>query len=139
MKENDKIEDLDALERYESAMIDADIEGLTRDPEVEAMVDKWRADGIDGRPGGGNRMGVPQLERPVDEIHVVASEVTQRAHAVVPEAPPLERVDVLAVGSLRGGAKPQIPVDVVGRFGRLKDAAMVPQGLAAQADTSRQV
>lgn len=37
----------EALERYESAMIDADIEGLARDFELEALVEKWRADGID--------------------------------------------------------------------------------------------
>ncbi len=38
--------DLEALERYESAMIDADIEGMARDPEAEALVAKWREDGV---------------------------------------------------------------------------------------------
>ena len=38
--------DPDALERYESAMVDADIEGIPRDPETEALVEKWRAEGL---------------------------------------------------------------------------------------------
>ena len=32
--------------RYEQAMIDADIEGLARDPEAEALVEQWREDGV---------------------------------------------------------------------------------------------
>lgn len=46
MTQNDKHIDPEALERYESAMVDADIEGLPRDSEAEALVEKWRAEGI---------------------------------------------------------------------------------------------
>lgn len=46
MKKRQKHIDPDALERYESAMVDADIEGLPRDPEAEALVEKWRAEGL---------------------------------------------------------------------------------------------
>lgn len=42
----DKKTDAEALERYKSAMVDADIEGLARDPEAEALVEQWRADGV---------------------------------------------------------------------------------------------
>lgn len=46
MERRKKIEGLEALERYESAMVDADIEGLARDPEAEALVAKWRDEGL---------------------------------------------------------------------------------------------
>ncbi|WP_299866721.1 hypothetical protein [uncultured Roseobacter sp.] len=36
----------EASERYESAMVDADIEGLPRDPKAESLVEKWRAKGL---------------------------------------------------------------------------------------------
>lgn len=36
-----------ALERYQQALIDADIEGLAADPEAEALVAAWRAEGLD--------------------------------------------------------------------------------------------
>ena len=36
-----------ARERYEQAMVDADIEGLPRSPEIEAMIARWDAEGID--------------------------------------------------------------------------------------------
>lgn len=39
-------EKLAAKARYEQAMIDADIEGLARDPEAEALVEQWRNAGI---------------------------------------------------------------------------------------------
>ncbi|MEL7444217.1 MAG: hypothetical protein AAGK02_00195 [Pseudomonadota bacterium] len=37
------MERAEAVARYESAMVDADIEGLARDPEAEALVAEWRA------------------------------------------------------------------------------------------------
>ena len=37
----------DALERFDSAMVDADIEGLAQDPELEALIAKWRSEGCD--------------------------------------------------------------------------------------------
>lgn len=36
-----------ACERYEQAMVDADIEGVARSPEVEAMIAAWDAEGVD--------------------------------------------------------------------------------------------
>lgn len=36
-----------ARERYEQAMVDADIEGAPRSPEIEAMLAEWDAKGID--------------------------------------------------------------------------------------------
>lgn len=36
-----------ARERYEQAMVDADIEGLARSPEIEAGIAEWDAAGID--------------------------------------------------------------------------------------------
>lgn len=38
-----------ARERYEQAMVDADIEGLPRSPEIEAMIAEWDAKGIGGK------------------------------------------------------------------------------------------
>ena len=32
--------------RYEQAMVDADIEGLARDAETEALIEQWHADGL---------------------------------------------------------------------------------------------
>ena len=40
-------ENVAARERYEQAMVDADIEGLARSPAIEAMIAGWDADGID--------------------------------------------------------------------------------------------
>lgn len=37
----------DALDRFDSAMVDADIEGLAQDPELETLIAKWRAEGLD--------------------------------------------------------------------------------------------
>ncbi|GFE52527.1 hypothetical protein So717_42800 [Roseobacter cerasinus] len=34
------------MERYESAMVDADIEDLARDPDAEALIAKWRDEGL---------------------------------------------------------------------------------------------
>ena len=36
-----------AWERYEQAMVDADIESLPRSPEIEAMIAAWEAEGLD--------------------------------------------------------------------------------------------
>lgn len=36
-----------ARERYEQALVDADIEGLPRSPEIEAMIAEWEAAGLD--------------------------------------------------------------------------------------------
>lgn len=36
-----------ARERYGQAMVDADIEGLARSPEIEAMIAGWDAEGVD--------------------------------------------------------------------------------------------
>lgn len=47
MNNSTKTTEEQALERYESAMIDADIEGLARDLEAEALIEKWRAEGVD--------------------------------------------------------------------------------------------
>lgn len=38
---------IDARQRYDQAMVDADIEGMAKDPEIEALVAGWRAEGID--------------------------------------------------------------------------------------------
>lgn len=46
MKEREKIAEAETLERYESAMVDADIEGLARDAEAEALVEQWRKAGV---------------------------------------------------------------------------------------------
>ncbi|WP_282060595.1 hypothetical protein [Roseobacter litoralis] len=46
MEIEEKNTNAQALERYDSAMVDADIEGLARDPEAEAMIAQWRADGV---------------------------------------------------------------------------------------------
>lgn len=47
MKSKEKLQQAEALDRYESAMVDADIEGLARDPEVEALIAQWREAGVD--------------------------------------------------------------------------------------------
>lgn len=47
MNNREKTAKSEALERYESAMVDADIEGLARDRELEALVDQWRSEGVD--------------------------------------------------------------------------------------------
>ena len=36
----------EAQKRYEQAMIDADISGLPRDPEAEALVEQWTKEGV---------------------------------------------------------------------------------------------
>ncbi|MEM7499618.1 MAG: hypothetical protein AAF371_16710 [Pseudomonadota bacterium] len=33
--------------RFAQAMVDADIEGLARSPEIEAQIARWEADGLD--------------------------------------------------------------------------------------------
>jgi hypothetical protein len=33
--------------RYEQTMVDADIEGAPRSPEIEAMIDLWDREGVD--------------------------------------------------------------------------------------------
>lgn len=40
------LEKLEAKRRYDQAMIDADIEGLARDPEAEALVEQWMEEGV---------------------------------------------------------------------------------------------
>lgn len=47
MNENEKRAREEALERYHSGQVDADIEGLSRDPVIEAMVARWRDEGVD--------------------------------------------------------------------------------------------
>lgn len=37
---------LEAKWRYDQAMIDADIEGLPRDPESEVLIEQWREEGV---------------------------------------------------------------------------------------------
>ena len=39
--------DIAARERYEQALVDADIEGMPRSPEIEAMIAEWDAAGLD--------------------------------------------------------------------------------------------
>jgi len=39
-------EKAEAKARFDQAMIDADIEGLARDPEAEALVDRWRKEDV---------------------------------------------------------------------------------------------
>jgi len=46
MRRNSKTDKEQSLERYESAMVDADIENLARDPEAEALIAQWREEGI---------------------------------------------------------------------------------------------
>ena len=36
-----------ATERYQQAMIDADIEGLPRSPEIDEMIAEWDREGVD--------------------------------------------------------------------------------------------
>ncbi|MEM8625495.1 MAG: hypothetical protein AAGG47_18520 [Pseudomonadota bacterium] len=36
-----------STELYQQAMVDADIEGLARSPEIEARIAAWEADGLD--------------------------------------------------------------------------------------------
>ncbi|MEM7528443.1 MAG: hypothetical protein AAF416_12275 [Pseudomonadota bacterium] len=35
------------VDLFEQAMVDADIEGLARSPEIEAQIAAWEADGLD--------------------------------------------------------------------------------------------
>src|SRR5262249_1446616 len=73
-----------------------------------------RADGINGRAFRGDGRRCSQVEGPVDEVHEVTAEVAEGTVAVVPEVSPCKRMHALAIGALRSGAEPEIPVEAGG-------------------------
>src|SRR5213592_3307858 len=74
-----------------------------------------RAYGVERRSFGGDSRGCSQVERPLDEVDEVAAEIAEGAGAVVPELSPLERMHAFAVGPLRRGAEPEVPIETGGR------------------------
>src|SRR5439155_7738130 len=56
-----------------------------------------------------------QVERPLDEVDEVATKIAERPGAIVPELAPLERMHAFAIGPLRRGTEPKVPIEARGR------------------------